>query len=66
LCWPCFYVGVEVIAGDTIINYGSSLGIPLSSAFLASCTLGLMLAGYVTELLLSPIHFTVKDLRFHL
>ena len=49
------YVGVEVIAGDTIINYGSSLGIPLSSAkFLASCTLGLMLAGYVIGIIVIP------------
>jgi fucose permease len=49
------YVGVEVIAGDTIINYGSSLGIPLSSAkFLASCTLGLMLAGYVIGIVVIP------------
>ncbi|HEY4935738.1 MAG TPA: sugar MFS transporter, partial [Puia sp.] len=49
------YVGVEVIAGDTIINYGSSLGIPLSSAkFLASCTLSLMLAGYVIGIIVIP------------
>ena len=49
------YVGVEVIAGDTIINYGSSLGIPLSSAkFLASSTLGLMLAGYVIGIIVIP------------
>jgi FHS family L-fucose permease-like MFS transporter len=49
------YVGVEVIAGDTIINYGSSLGIPLSSAkFLASCTLSLMLAGYVIGIIAIP------------
>jgi len=49
------YVGVEVIAGDTIINYGSSLGLPLSSAkFLASCTLSLMLAGYVIGIIVIP------------
>jgi len=49
------YVGVEVIAGDTIINYGSSLGIPLSSAkFLASCTLGLMLTGYIIGIIVIP------------
>jgi MFS transporter, FHS family, L-fucose permease len=49
------YVGVEVIAGDTIISYGSSLGIPLNSAkFLASCTLSLMLAGYVIGIVVIP------------
>jgi glucose/galactose transporter len=59
------YVGVEVIAGDTIINYGSSLGIPLSSAkFLASCTLGLMLAGYVIGIIVIPKYISqVKVLR---
>jgi MFS transporter, FHS family, L-fucose permease len=59
------YVGVEVIAGDTIINYGSSLGIPLSSAkFLASCTLGLMLAGYVIGIIVIPKYISqVKVLK---
>ena len=38
------YVGVEVIAADSIINYGPSQGIPLSTAkFFTSCTLGCML-----------------------
>jgi fucose permease len=49
------YVGVEVIAGDTIINYGSSQGIPLSTArFFSSCTLSLMLVGYVLGIILIP------------
>ncbi|MBS1949231.1 MAG: sugar MFS transporter [Bacteroidetes bacterium] len=49
------YVGVEVIAGDTIINYGASQGIPLSSAkFFTSCTLLLMLAGYVIGIIVIP------------
>nr|GFC79585.1 hypothetical protein [Tanacetum cinerariifolium] len=39
-----FYVGVEVIAGDTIISYGSAQGFALSTATLfASCTLGAMI-----------------------
>lgn len=49
------YVGVEVIAGDTIINYGSSQGIRLSEArFFTSGTLGCMLAGYLFGILLIP------------
>lgn len=49
------YVGVEVIAADTIISYGSSLGIPLISAkFLASCTLAFMLVGYVIGIIVIP------------
>ncbi len=49
------YVGVEVIAGDTIINYGSSQGIPLVDAkFFTSFTLTCMLAGYVLGILLIP------------
>lgn len=49
------YVGVEVIAGDTIINYGSSQGIGLASArFFTSGTLGCMLAGYLIGIFLVP------------
>ena len=49
------YVGVEVIAGDTIIRYGSSLGIPLSTAkFFTSATLTCMLAGYVIGIICIP------------
>lgn len=41
------YVGVEVMAGDTIISYGKSLGIALSKArFFTQATLGCMLLGY--------------------
>ena len=49
------YVGTEVIAGDTIINYGSSQGIPISTSKLfTSCTLSLMLAGYVIGIIIIP------------
>jgi len=42
------YVGVEVIAGDTIIRYGMSLGIPISQAkAFTSYTLISMVVGYV-------------------
>jgi FHS family L-fucose permease-like MFS transporter len=49
------YVGVEVIAGDTIINYGVSQGIRLSTArFFTSFTLSGMLLGYLLGILLIP------------
>ena len=42
-----FYVGVEVIAGDTIIRYGQSLGIAMESAqYYTSLTLVAMIVGY--------------------
>ena len=50
------YVGVEVIAGDTIITYASeSHGIPLVDAkFFASFTLGAMIVGYVIGIFSIP------------
>jgi MFS transporter, FHS family, L-fucose permease len=49
------YVGAEVIAGDTIINYGLSLGIPAEEAsFFTSFTLGAMVATYLLGVLLIP------------
>ena len=43
-----FYVGVEVIAGDTIIRYGISLGIDIAQAkVFTSYTLVAMIVGYV-------------------
>ena len=50
-----FYVGAEVIAGDTIIRYGISLGIPISTAkVFTSLTLAAMIIGYVLGILLIP------------
>ena len=50
-----FYVGVEVIAADTIIRYGNSQGIPLESArLLASYTLLSMVMGYILGIILIP------------
>ncbi len=59
------YVGVEVIAGDSIINYGASQGIPIATAkFFTSCTLSLMLAGYVIGIILIPKYLSqVKVLQ---
>lgn len=49
------YVGVEVIAGDTIILYGQSQGVALSSARLfTSYTLVGMLIGYILGIMLIP------------
>ena len=49
------YVGVEVMAGDTIGIYGQAIGIPLSSAkFFPSLTLGAMVAGYLLGIFAIP------------
>jgi MFS transporter, FHS family, L-fucose permease len=50
-----FYVGVEVIAADTIIRYGQSLGIAMSSAkYFTSLTLLFMIAGYLLGIIFIP------------
>jgi len=50
-----FYVGVEVIAGDTIIRYGLALGIPLESAKnFTSLVLIAMVLGYIIGIILIP------------
>ncbi len=49
------YVGVEVIAGDTIIAYGISLNLPVSQAqFFTSFTLLAMVATYALGVVLIP------------
>ncbi len=49
------YVGVEVIAGDTIILYGQSQGVPMAGARLfTSYTLVGMLIGYILGIILIP------------
>lgn len=50
-----FYVGVEVIAGDTIIQYGKMQGIALSTAkAFTSYTLAAMILGYILGIILTP------------
>jgi FHS family L-fucose permease-like MFS transporter len=50
-----FYVGVEVIAGDTPIRYGQSLGIPMDSAkYFTSLTLLSMIIGYLMGIIFIP------------
>jgi MFS transporter, FHS family, L-fucose permease len=49
------YVGVEVLAGDYIINYGSYLGVPIEYAkYLTSLTLAFMVGGYLLGVVLTP------------
>lgn len=49
------YVGVEVMAGDTIISYGISQGFPFSEAkTFTSYTLTAMLTGYILGIFLMP------------
>ncbi|HEY0669248.1 MAG TPA: sugar MFS transporter [Sphingobacteriaceae bacterium] len=56
------YVGVEVIAGDTIINFGASQGIALSTAkFFTSLTLTGMLVGYVVGIICIPKYFSQEQ-----
>ncbi len=50
-----FYVGVEVIAGDTIIRYGQSLGVAMESAkYFTSLTMLGMILGYMLGIFLIP------------
>lgn len=49
------YVGVEVIAGDSIISYGSSQGIPLTTAqFFTTGTMIAMVVGYIVGIICIP------------
>ena len=50
-----FYVGVEVIAGDTIIRYGLAIKVPLESAKnFTSLVLIAMIIGYILGIVLIP------------
>lgn len=50
-----FYVGAEVIAGDTIIRYGESLGIQMETAKnFTSYTMLAMVVGYILGILFIP------------
>ncbi len=50
-----FYVGAEVIAGDTIIRYGLALDISLLSAkYFTSLVLIAMILGYIAGIILIP------------
>ncbi len=60
-----FYVGVEVIAGDTIIRYGQSIGIEMESAkYFTSLTLLSMILGYLLGIVFIPKYLSqVNALR---
>lgn len=50
-----FYVGVEVIAGDTVIAYGAAQDIPFTSAkFFTTYTLVAMIVGYLIGIATIP------------
>src|SRR6185503_12777274 len=54
-----FYVGAEVIAGDSIISYGASQKIALSTAkFFTTCTLASMIVGYIIGIIAIPKYIT--------
>lgn len=54
-----FYVGAEVMAGDTIISYGASQGIALSTAkYFTTGTLVAMIIGYIIGIICIPKYFT--------
>ncbi|HOY33267.1 MAG TPA: sugar MFS transporter [Bacteroidales bacterium] len=57
-----FYVGVEVISGDTIIRYGESLNIAMSSAkYFTSLMLVFMVIGYFFGVALIPRVISQKN-----
>ncbi len=60
-----FYVGVEVIAGDSIIRYGQSIGIAMESAkYFTSLTLLSMIIGYLIGIIFIPKYLSqVSALR---
>ena len=53
------YVGVEVIAGDTVISYGAAQDIDFATAkFFTSITLGAMIVGYLIGIFTIPRYIT--------
>lgn len=53
------YVGVEVIAGDTVISYGAAQGVEFETAkFFTSITLGAMIVGYLIGIVAIPKYIT--------
>jgi FHS family L-fucose permease-like MFS transporter len=57
-----FYVGVEVIAGDSIIRYGQSLGISMDSAkYYTSLTMLSMILGYLMGIIFIPKYLSQSN-----
>jgi MFS transporter, FHS family, L-fucose permease len=58
-----FYVGIEVIAGDTIIRYGMALDVALESAkYYTSLVLFAMVIGYIAGIIVIPKVMSQKNL----
>jgi MFS transporter, FHS family, L-fucose permease len=58
-----FYVGIEVIAGDTIIRYGMALDVALESAkYYTSLVLVAMVIGYIAGIIIIPKVLSQKNL----
>jgi glucose/galactose transporter len=58
-----FYVGIEVVAGDTIIRYGMALDVPIESAkYFTSLVLVAMVIGYIIGIILIPKILSQKNL----
>ncbi len=56
------YVGVEVIAADTIISYGSSQGIALTTAkYFATGTMVAMVIGYILGIISIPKFISTRE-----
>jgi FHS family L-fucose permease-like MFS transporter len=56
------YVGVEVMAGDTVISYGAYMGIPLATAkFFTSFTLVGMILGYGVGIICIPKYISQEN-----
>jgi len=56
------YVGVEVMAGDTVISYGAYQGMPLEKAkFFTSFTLIGMVAGYLIGIVCIPKYISQEN-----
>ena len=57
-----FYVGVEVIAGDSIIRYGQSLGVSMDSAkYFTSLTITFMILGFFLGIAIIPNYLKQGD-----
>lgn len=58
-----FYVGAEVISGDSIIAYGTAMGLPEGEVkFFTSYTLGGMLLGYLLGIVLTPKYISQENM----
>ena len=56
-----FYVGVEVLAGDTIGQYGRMMGFDIATyQYFTSYTLGCMVVGYILGIILIPKYLSQK------